>query len=495
MRLKITKCLSCLVLALGGVLAGQAQAVLPDGNIWLSHARNDLLPFWTMPDAQGKPVGRFPTFRCNDGKLFRPETAGSCPELQNPPSSIKAEIGRDYVRMQSRQIYAYAMGFHLTGDVKLLKLAQAGARDLHQRAFDPATGSFASWYADGTAGPEIGLRTSQDLSQAALGLAALFYLTHDSGVLADLIKLRNHVFITYRNPKNGMIKWVTKDDGSGEINRQELVALLDQLNAYLVLVSATLPDGNLKKEWLQEVAVLSKAIVDQFYDLSSGRFFGTRDQPDSEGPRGRNNDFGYTAKSFWMLYLGARMNRDDKLMTFARDGMRKVLDAAYIAETGSWGSRMKENGEIDAGKEWWIYAELDQVLATLAVEQGDSPERLEKTWRFWLDNMVDAQHGEVWGWVGPNGVAPANSLKQHHWKNGFHSMEHALIGYIAGQALNQKPATLYFALPSGRMRPVLKPYTFEGKVSAEADVQSEGVTIQKVSFEISNGKRKGRWQK
>ena len=62
----------------------------------------------------------------------------------------------------------------------------------------------------------IGLRTSQDLSYAALGLASVYYLTRDAQVLADLIRLKQHIFNTYRDKKTGLIKWVAKDDGSGD---------------------------------------------------------------------------------------------------------------------------------------------------------------------------------------------------------------------------------------------------------------------------------------
>src|SRR5581483_2601035 len=58
---------------------------LPNGERWLQHLRNDLLPFWTMPSALGKD-GNFPTYRCNDGSLVDPEHV--CPELKQPVPNI-----------------------------------------------------------------------------------------------------------------------------------------------------------------------------------------------------------------------------------------------------------------------------------------------------------------------------------------------------------------------------------------------------------------------
>ncbi|GGA67312.1 hypothetical protein GCM10011369_06220 [Neiella marina] len=60
--------------------------------------------------------------------------------------------------------------------------------------------------------------------------------------------------------------------------------------------------------------------------------------------------------------------------------------------------------------------------------------------------------------------------KQHHWKNGFHSLEHALISYIGLQQLRGQPIILYFALPQNSPADV-NPYYFKA-----AQVTSEAVT-------------------
>src|SRR3954468_20825648 len=74
------------MLAFGGPAPAAAQAMpaeprvdvtellkaLPGGGRWMIHLNRDLLPFWTMPEALGNPVGNFPTYRCNDGSLFDP---------------------------------------------------------------------------------------------------------------------------------------------------------------------------------------------------------------------------------------------------------------------------------------------------------------------------------------------------------------------------------------------------------------------------------------
>src|SRR5439155_709565 len=56
-----------------------AAGELPSLDRWRQHVTDELLPFWVVPDALGTPIGNFPTFRCNDGTLPRPEAL--CPEL------------------------------------------------------------------------------------------------------------------------------------------------------------------------------------------------------------------------------------------------------------------------------------------------------------------------------------------------------------------------------------------------------------------------------
>ncbi|MDN3577065.1 hypothetical protein QWZ03_09835 [Chitinimonas viridis] len=481
MTLRHTLIAALLALA---TMAG-AQAEEDAGQRWRQHAQEDLLPWWTQAAAQGEPLGRFPTFRCNDGSVYL--AAAPCHELAQAPDWIKSELKRDYVRMQSRQIYTYAMGFHLTGDIKLLKLAQAGVADLRARALDKRTGSAASWFENGKPQPAIGMRNAQDLSYAGLGMAAVYYLTRDPLVLSDLIKLKQHIF-THQDPKTGLIRWQAKDGGNGDAQREELVATLDQLNAYLILVTPILPEGPLKRRWQEDIGKLSGAMVKRFHDADRGRFWGTRGLPDSDSADGRHNDFGHTVKAYWMLYLAARQNQDVELARLARDGMRKTLDAAWLQDSSSWGERWRQDGSAVPHKSWWIYAELDQAAATLAVQEGDDPSRWQAAGQWWLKHFVAAPGGEVWGSVSADGNARPQ-LRQHHWKNGFHSMEHALVNYLASQALADQPATLYYATPATRVAARFKPYTFEGHTLSVEKLQVEGTTIQKVSIKLDRYKR------
>src|SRR5512134_1840687 len=210
--------------------AGQAGA-----EAWVSHLERDLVPFWTQPAALGDPVGEFPTFRCHDGRAW--DAAAPCPELAEAPEWIRAALGREYTRMRSRQTYFYGVAFHLLGDERYLELARAGALRIAARVDDE--GSVPSWLEAGRPEPAAGERTTQDLAYAQLGLAMYWYLTRDPAVLDALVRVERHVFETYWRDDWGMLAWTREGPESGH---QELVAQLDQVNAYLLLVSPLLPE-------------------------------------------------------------------------------------------------------------------------------------------------------------------------------------------------------------------------------------------------------------
>ncbi|MCX6611739.1 MAG: hypothetical protein NTW74_12915, partial [Acidobacteria bacterium] len=149
---------------------------------------------------------------------------------------------------------------------------------------------------------------------------------------------------------------------------------------------------------------------------------------------------------------------------FAETNGPKVLASAFQQSNGAWASGVKQGGELDLDKSWWIYAELDQFAATMAINNKDTAKYLESTYTYWFDKFVDPTYGEVWTTVlNATGKPPVDDLhKQWPWKNGYHSLEHALVGYITSQQFNNQPVTLYYAHnPQDNTRP----YYYTGQLT------------------------------
>ncbi|SJZ76917.1 N-acylglucosamine 2-epimerase [Vibrio cincinnatiensis] len=441
----------------------------PDGQAWLTHAQQGLAPYWMMESAQGRPVGNFPTFRCDNGQVL--EVTKVCQELNK--SWITPHFGREYTRMKSRQTYAYGVLYHLTGDPQALQLAQAGAEYLIHHLQDKEHGGFISFTKHGQVGLEWQQRTSQDQAYALVGLAMYYYLTRDPQVEKVLIKQQRFIFDQYRLADGKGLAWVL-NDGDGESTKQrELVAQLDQINGYLLLVAPLLPEPH-KSRWLADLSWLTEVMLTHYYSPQEQRFYGAIHHPAVMTQQAKHNDFGHTIKAYWMTYLTGVLLQQEDWKQLAKQGMQHIIEhAQYVPNYSAiqafvpemtetqwqanpikaWRSRPFSNGISS-----WEWAELDQAAMTLSLLEGAAEPVLLSTAQAFMDVWVDEQYGGV-------GLNP-KSTKAFHWGNGYHQFEHALVGYLTAQQLNQQPATLYFAIDHAQSYP-LSPYYFQGKVKSQ----------------------------
>lgn len=444
---------------------------LPPGDRWIRHVKEDLLKFWDMPTALGQPLGNFPTYRCNDGALFN--AAQPCPELAKADPGI-VKLDREYSRAKGRQVFGYGVAYHLTGEEKYLRYTLAGADWLMEHAVD-ANGA-ASWFKDGQPQPANLQRTSQDMAYALSGIAFAYYLTHDSRYLDAVIALKNHIFKTYFDPRWGLMRWVREGNQDGDRpDQKELVSQLDQIYGYLLWTTMALPEGELKQQWMKDMHTLAVAMRQQFFGDTYGLYWGAitdmehRNLANYRGAANPHVDFGHSIKALWLTYRVGLLTGDTALVNFARPHMATILGRAYIKKTGSWARGFKSEGNgrpwtLDADKEWWILAELDQTAATLAMVDPVFARVLPKTYDYWFRYMVDHKHGDVWHKVFANNNRPDPSLpKQHSWKNALHVFEHALVGYLTAQQIHDQPITLHYAFAGDVPDDAIQPYIYFGE--------------------------------
>lgn len=440
-----------------------APAPIPAGDAWVDHLSRDLAPFWLRPEALGSPVGAFPTFRCDDGTLVDPDLP--CGEMLVAGPWVSSQLGKEFTRMRSRQTFFYGVAFHLTGEEKYLALATAGVEHLRTHALDRTNRSAVSWWRGAEAHPPVDARNAQDLAYANLGLAFYAYLTRDPGVLADALLLYDGIFERFDDRSRGLLAWAAGGVG-GETARVELVAQLDQVNAYALLLASVAPEPH-RTKLRSDLARIARILVDRFWSEELGLFRGSLHDPLESGLGSRHTDFGHTIKALWMIERTGALLGDARLSSWARERMPKVFSRAYLPRYGCWASGLRRDGSLDAGVTWWIAAELDQAAATLALTDRRYTGYLEKTYACWLERLVDRENGEVWSWVDLDDPA-RRGAKQHLWKNGYHSAEHALVSYLTAQELHARPATLHFAFAATPPRTGLRPYFFEGEpVSVE----------------------------
>ena len=465
--------------------------LLPTGPEWVTHILEDLLPFWITPAALGDPIGNFPTFRANDGSVIDPE---------NPPKEfvdigsddpwLTKRLGRQYTRMVSRQVFAYCVSYHMTGDEGYLQYAKAGVHYIFTKMIDKY-GHFYTWIENGKGWPENERqRISQDLAYAIMGPAMYYYITRDPEVLKVLLNTKNYIFDKYQ--KDNQLRWINEDFSDMEEShlaaQKELVAQLDQINGYL-LITTTVLDPKNREAWLKDMLMLANTIKNDYFSEDENLFWGRIDRPECKKLGQPHVDFGHTIKTLWMMYLIGKRFDEKELMDFAHQHMPQVFKEAYDQDMKTWIEKKLHYNEPEKGRDriWWVHNELDQAAATLAlVEPEEYVKYLVTTYRFWFFEFVDPAGKEVWhGLTGPYPGKPMY-LKAHLWKNSFHDFEHALMGYITSQALQKCPVDLYYAFVKKPDDDLIQPYLLKGdikSINVSSLARLNGMKKYKVEFD------------
>lgn len=440
--------------------------LLPTGEEWIVHVKEDILPFWTTQVALGNPTGNFPTFLANNGSLI---------DIKNPPEEVKDinpkekwllnRLDRQYPRMISRQIFAYCIAFQLTGEEKYLKYAKAGLDYLLTKTIDK-NGHFYSWFKDGKGYPENDKqRISQDIAYDLMGPAAYYYLTRDPEVLSVLLKNKKYIFDNYK--EGNYLRWINEDFTDMEekhfVGQKELVSQLDQINAYMLLVTPLL-EPKYQKEWLRDMLMLARTIKNDYYSPQYNLFWGCIDREECKKLGLSHVDFGHTIKTLWIMFtIGNRFNDTEfELRDFALIHMPQVFQEAYDPTLNTW-IETKLDDKMGLNRIWWAHCELDQSAATLSLIDPFYVKYLVPAYKYWFFSFVDRKNHEVWHGIDANTNKPM-FLKAHLWKNAFHDMEHALVGYITSEAIRKEPVTLYFAFVKKPEDKMIQPYTFSGNI-------------------------------
>lgn len=107
--------------------------------VWKDHLENDLMKFWTKPDAQDISDGLFNTYLSNSGEKLS-ENSSELPEeikaaMESDVMKDLMDIGTNYVRAHSRLTYAYGVAYHMTCNSEYLEMCRKGTLAL-QEAFD-----------------------------------------------------------------------------------------------------------------------------------------------------------------------------------------------------------------------------------------------------------------------------------------------------------------------------------------------------------------------
>ena len=442
---------------------------LPSAERWRVHFEQELIPFWMTEAAQGSPRGVFPSTRCDDGSAL--DFARPCAEIRGNAWLMTPQR---YLVSQSRQTYGYGVMFHVTGDRRYLDLMKAGVDYIRREIVDRERGGMFTLQNLRTNqwGPRMELRNPQELAYGLLGLAFYYYLTRDAEVLPDILAVRDHQLYLYWQESTNALRWMLMDDGPNKADDLKLVAQLDQMNAYMVMMTPLLPERD-RAIWTSDLVWLSRLIIERFYSAEQNLVFLAGNSEADRDITKVGTDFGHTIKAMWMIRFAGLLSGERDLVEFAERNGPRVLERAWIESSGSWAQEVLKGGVINPDKSWWIYAELDQFAATMALGDARHAKYLPRSYDYWFRYFVDPRFGEVWTGVNARDNSPQRDLpKAWPWKNAYHSLEHALVGLITTQQLKGAPVTLHYAFPN-EVPADVQPYFYRGRVESQA--QRDGV--------------------
>ena len=461
--------LAC-VLTLGGIAPPAAAGTVEPPARWLQHLEEDLLGFWSAPGAEGTPPGSFPGRLCNDGTL--PEPGVACDGV----TAWQARKPRQTLVAQSRQVFSYAVAFHMTGERRWLDLARAGAAYQFDTFLDPDTGLFDEIHDPATGASRVGGAGANSQKQAygLLGPTFLHYLTGDAALGARIDGVAQALDATFRTATGG---YRARPGDSGPSDT--IVHHLDQLNAWQTLLASQAPladRAGLTERALQTARHLREA----FHDPVTGLF--RRRASDPEGSLA-NADFGHSVKALWFIDQTAKLAGDAALQRFAQDQAQALFARAWRPDQGAWSTGLDAEGAPDDRAVWWSFAELDQFAAALAIADPDLRDAVAAAQDYWLTRFVDADHGGIWGGVDLATGAPDTGYPKHwEWKAGFHGFEHALISYLAASATEDGVAELFFARADDLPETLAYGFLFDDAETAPASTLVAGDEVRRVTY-------------
>jgi hypothetical protein len=451
-----------------------------------------------MPSALGEPIGNFPTYRCNDGSLSH------CNELNlntmdswiiNQTDSLR----REFIRTRSRQTFFYGVAYHLTGDDNYLYYAQCGVNFIRQQirksgliySYSVITGNTK------TVGPDSLHITAQDLAGALTGLSFYYYLTHDPEVLNDILKVKAYVFKNYRE-NDGYLKAALCPDSTCSENRTDLASYLEQVNNYLLLITPLVENKSTRDSCIAELLGFCKSMKSPvFYNPQNSMIWartkyksligtGYNDEYRKIGAAG-HTDFGQTSRTYWNMYLIGKLLNNTSICNFAYQNGTKIINNAILPD-GAWALSPFEKEK----RSWWLHAELDETTALFSLVDTALNNKIgQKSNAFWFNHFVDKQNFEVYPELNTNNE-PSKLPKIYHWKNAFHTGEHALFGYIVASSLNSEPVELYFAYNknSHNQAKTAKPFYFDGAIAKITQSDWQQKSMLSSEFTSSHNKEK-----
>lgn len=440
--------------------ASTAAVTLPEvltGDAWLRHHREDLMPYWDMPEALGDPLGNFPTWRGRNGEL-----------LPEQPTRNLVTI--------ARQVYGDCVAFMLTGEERYLTWAKAGIDWIDAHARDTTYGGYyATLDINGDPVDPLADKELFDLAELGLAYGTYYNVTRDPVVEDELLAVRDLIFDKYYDATQHRMKdaltydLTTEVDTSG--NGEDITDLVVPATSIFLPDWAILDDPSRRSQFKADLRELVSILIARHKNNgatnANQRFWFWGRSARFGNFNSAQTDFGHNLLSYAVIYNANNLYPDRPWESLRADRDR-LLARAWDDAASRWNQKLVnfQAGNVEPDSAGWIHNEADQLLATLDLYEGPlHTTQLARSVQTFLDVYVDHDPAyparETFARVERTGTM-TDLRKTHDGKNMYHPAEHALIGYLYGRSLAGEPARLFYAFPDDQaLTAVAKPYWFD----------------------------------
>ncbi|KAA3616898.1 MAG: T9SS C-terminal target domain-containing protein [Calditrichaeota bacterium] len=361
---------------------------------------------------------------------------------------------------QTRNAYAMAKAFMITGDTSYIKYARGGLDFMYDHAWDSTHGG---WYNEMARNGRIlaqnetgtwnnGRKWSFMQHYALLGIASMVEATDNS---KDIQALQNgfDVIDNYLwDQREGYVGYYDEADldwsnptGKGFTPTVDAITT-NALNLYLLY------GGEFYKERLK---ILGDNIIEHMIPAMESFEYGFPENYDSDWNPNLGSTFTFTGhflKTAWCLARIYLIIPEQKYIDGSTLLLDEVLAKGYDDQYG--GCYTNYNGltgqRYNTNKEWW---QMEQMFTAAIMNYYITGNELflqkaDETLSFYMKYFRDKVYGDVFGSTSRTGQALGTS-KASYWKAGYHSVELAFYTYLYGNLfIHQKPAELYYYFPA-----------------------------------------------
>ena len=363
---------------------------------------------------------------------------------------------RRSVSTLAQGVSGYALAFMLTGQERYLIHARAGLDWIEASAADDEYGGyFGELRADGTPVDPLADKDVLDLASVGTAYALYFDATRDPEAEDTLLAIRDLLFERYYDASENRVKDALSYDLENEVDTGndggDITDLLVPGTGMFLPTAALLTDPVRRAQFKYDLRNLTESLIslhkndaaptDRWIFWGRTARFGALDGPQT--------DFGHIIESYAMIHNANQLYAERPWEGLSGD-RTAMLDQARDDTTGRWNQRPGGvvAGDGGRGHARRVRAEADQLLAALDLGDGFA-------------------HSDQ---LSPSTGRSTDLRASSFGKDPLHAAEHALIMYLHGRALQDRPARLYFAFPEDQaLTAVAKPYWFDAAGESRTD--------------------------